>query len=125
MANVRTNYIQSRRVREITATITYADNGTTVNLCEIPAGGRVISIIPNVKVGLDVAPLVDIGTPDDADYFAAAVDMSLVGVASLIALHPGENLHNPTVITATVGAANTAGECALTILFSHEKDTNQ
>lgn len=78
-------------LNSISKIITFADAGTAVEVGNIPPN----SIIVDIKVTIGTAfnssgtDLVDVGTSADDDHFAAAVDVSSAGQATVTQLNNG------------------------------------
>lgn len=118
-----TDFISSRRVREITCTVPYTQTASA-KIITLPASSRILDWIINVKTALVTGTTtLDVGTSSDADYFIDGVDVSSVGKASPTLLYPGHETATLTEIYASVGAGNTAGSIDVTCLFSLEIDT--
>ena len=118
-----TDFINSRRVREVTCTVPYTQT-TSAKILTLPEGSRILDWIPNVKTAfLTGTKTLDVGISSDADYFIDGVDVSSVGKATPTPLYPGHETTALTEIYASVGAGNTAGSVDVTCLFSLEIDT--
>lgn len=125
----RVKYTNSRRVREITATVTHADTSPT-DVFTLPKGARVLDWIANVKTAFSGGDTrLGIGTSLTGYLFATGVDISSAGKASITVANPGAELDYatgcPTTISVIVGGSNSAGSLDLTCLYSLNKDTRQ
>ena len=120
-----TGYVFSRRVRELTFSVTYADTTSAV-MFTLPAGVRIIAWILNVKTAFSGGSnhTIDIGISGNPDYYVDGADVSAQGNAAL-----GTALKQPgaetTVITPVYfdGIDGSAGSVDVTCLFSQETDT--
>jgi hypothetical protein len=121
------SYVKSRRVRELTTVLTYADT-TAAEMFKLPANARVIHWVFNVTTAFTGGTTtVDVGIETDGDSIIDGAVVSAVGNAVL-----GTTLvvpsYTPTAITPiymAVGAGNTAGEVEITCMFSSPTDRRQ
>ena len=121
-----TGYSLNRKVREITTTLVFGDT-TTAKMFALPAGARIIDIVPNVKTAFSGGTAeLDIGVYGNGDSIADAIDISAVGTVrpTTEIVQPGYETTIVTDIYGNVGASNTVGEVDVTILFSYSTDSN-
>jgi hypothetical protein len=117
------SFKESRGVREVTQTLTYADT-TSAKAFTLPAGSRVIAWVLNVQTAFSGGTAeLDIGLSSDGDYLVDAGSLASVGqiVPSTTVVHPGYETTVPTDIYMNVGASNTVGSVEVTCLFSLTK----
>ena len=119
-----TEFVKSRRVREITTTLTYADT-TSAEMFKLPNGVRVIEWILNVVTAFTGGTTeLDVGTSDDGDGIVDGASLATLGLAAIgnALVAPGSVATAVVGIYMNVGAGNTAGEARVTCLFSMETD---
>jgi hypothetical protein len=115
----------ARVLREITATLTYADT-TAFEMFILPENARIVGWILNVRTAFSGGTAtLDVGTSSDGDYYIDGADISSVGQAipSTTVKKPGEEPTTIAPVYATVGAGNTAGSAEVTCLFTMEQET--
>lgn len=118
-----TRFVASRRVREITCNVTYADT-TSTKIFTLPQDFRIIDWIINVKTAVSGGTTtLDVGYVSDGDYFIDGVDVSSVGKASPTIAVPGHTSEDHLDVYANLGASNTAGSVDITCIFSYEDGT--
>jgi hypothetical protein len=116
-----TEFVKSREVREMTATLTFADT-TGAELFKLPSGARVIDWIVNVQTAFSGGTTqLNVGTTAaSANEILAALTVSSAGktaITTTLTLS-GYETTAVTPIYGVVGASNTAGEADVTCLFS-------
>jgi hypothetical protein len=119
-----TDFVKSRRMREITTTLTYEDTTAAVAFT-LPKGTRLVAWVFNVKTAFSGGTgTVDIGITGDTDYLVDGGDVSSAGQAmpTTTVAHPGYETTNETPVYMSVGAGNSAGEVDVTLLFALETD---
>ena len=120
-----TKYIASRRVRELTYSVTYADTTATA-MFTLPAGVRIIAWILNVKTAFSGGSnhTIDIGISGNTDYYVDGASVAAQGNVALgTALQqPGAETTEITPVYAD-GIDGSAGSVDVTCLFSQETDT--
>ena len=120
-----TKYIESRRVRELTFSITYADTTSAV-MFTLPAGVRIIAWILNVKTGFSggVNHTIDIGILGDTDYYVDGASVAAQGNVALgtALIQPGAETTEITPVYFD-GIDGSDGSVDVTCLFSQETDT--
>lgn len=121
------SFVKSRRVRELTTVLTYADT-TAAEMFKLPANTRVIHWIFNVTTAFSGGTTtVDVGIESDGDSIIDGADVSALGNAALATTLVVPS-YTPTAITPVymaVGAGNTVGEVEITCLFSAPTDRRQ
>lgn len=125
----RVSYIQSRPTRELTATVTHADQ-TATDVFTLPKGARILDWIVNVKEAFSGGDTrMGIGTSLTGYYFATGIDVSAIGKASITVAVPGVEVDDatgtPWTIAVIAAGSNTTGEADLTCLYSMNIDTRQ
>lgn len=119
-----TKFVKSRRVREATVTLTYADT-TSAEMFRLPEGSRVTQWIINVATAFSGGTTeLDIGTGSDSDYYVDGASLATQGLAAVgdALKQAGAETTAVTSIYMNVGADNTAGEVNVTCLFSLSTD---
>lgn len=118
------SFKKSRRVREITTTLTYADT-TSAKAFALPAGARIIQWVINVKTAFSGGTTeIDTGTSSDPDYLVDGASLAAQGNAVLATAlkQPGYETTAVTDVYMNVGAGNAAGEVDVTVLYSLQVD---
>lgn len=119
-----TEFIKTRRVLELTFTLTYADT-TAAKMFSLPSDVRIIGWFLNVTTAFSGGTTqINIGTTSaSSNEIIAAQDVSSTGlqaVSTTLAL-PGYEPAALKDIYAVVGASNTAGAVKVTCVFSVPK----
>ena len=102
-----------------TATVVFGDTSAT-RLWDLPAHAHILDIMVDVKTAFDVGnQQLEIGKYGDTSYFAADVDVSSTGRATVTVLQGGVDLGSRlTEVQIQVdAAASTTGECTVTFLY--------
>jgi hypothetical protein len=110
-------------VKFIRRDVTYADDGTTVNVGTLPANALILRELSGVEVhevfNAGTNNFLDIGTTADADYFATDLALGSVGLKKFdeaVSLR----MSVATGITASVdltGTAATTGQASIVIAY--------
>jgi hypothetical protein len=119
------SFKESRVLRAITVTLTYAD-ATSAEMFQLPKNARIVDWVVNVRTAFSGGTTtLDVGTASDPDYFIDGISLASVGKTALSTAlkKPGEKLSDITAVYANVGASNTAGEVRLTCLVALEQET--
>jgi len=123
MATVE-SYKKSRRVREVSVTLTYADT-TSSEMFKLPRGSRIVEWLVKVSTAFSGGTTtLDIGLSSDGDYFVDGVSLATAGYVALgtAAVVPAYETTDITPIYMNVGAGNSAGEVEVTCKFSQVVD---
>lgn len=95
------------------------DDGDTINLFVLPKGARVLSV-GGVFGDFGSSVVLDVGTEDTADAFAADVDVSSAGTYYGTAEDLSE-LDEDTIVIATLSGANPADDADLHVFVTYVK----
>jgi len=117
---MRTDIVQSKGVRVITARITQADTAQT-DLFALPAGCRILAIYGDVDDAFATGAVLRVGIPDDDDYLVTAMALDAVAHLAATLARPFKTTA-PTTLTATVSNGTAAGIVQLTVEFAFDLD---
>lgn len=120
------SYKESRRVREITVTLTYEDT-TSAEMFKLPKGARFVGVFVKVHTAFSGGTTeLDVGTAADPDHYVDGASLATAGHAAIGSALQAAAITNETTeivpIYMNVGAGNTAGQCDVTCLFSQVVD---
>jgi len=120
-----TSFVKSRRVREQTFTLTYADTTASV-VATLPAGARILAWICNTTIAFVTGTTtISIGYTSTSNELVSGHSVAAIGEtepSTTVAL-PGHETTALTEIYAKCGASNTAGTVHVTMVFSIEEGT--
>lgn len=123
MATTET-YKKSRRVREISTTLTYAD-ATSAEMFSLPRAARILDWVVTVGTAFSGGTTeLDVGLSNDGDYLIDGAALNTAGRVALttVVMQAGYETSEVTPVYMNVGAGNTAGEVTVTCLFSQVVD---
>ena len=108
--------------------VTYADNGTAVQVGILPAGALILKPLSGVAVNTafnaGTTNTLNVGTTDDPDLYATLISMGTTTFSPFDEIVAAV-VEEETVITATVtltGTAATAGEGEVVVAFLPDND---
>jgi hypothetical protein len=105
------------QVHYLTKAITYADNGSTLDLGYVPAGGYVLrgGVVVSTAFNGDSSNILDIGTSSDTDGFATDLALGTIGVIATDEMATTNDAYCASdtliqcVVTSTASASAGAG----------------
>ncbi|MHC4542927.1 MAG: hypothetical protein ACYSYL_00170 [Planctomycetota bacterium] len=115
---------KSRRVREISTTLTYEDT-TSVEVFKLPSGTRILDWLVGVGTAFSGGTTdLDIGLSSDGDYLVDGLSLATAGRVALTTemLQVNYETDGVTPVYMNVGAGNSAGSVTVTLLFSQVVD---